>query len=131
MIGQKHTYKAFSKGRKPGLFVNFDQLPCSWIRIRIPNMHPDPDPGARSIPNTVCIRIRIQNSQTMLSHANPDSQHCKLGSVYVCYYSLQYTVNTWRILPSTLHIFGQGLEAICVMRIIQRAKGHTIKNLNT
>ncbi len=32
----------FSKGRKPGLFVNFDQFPCSWIRIRIPNMYPNP-----------------------------------------------------------------------------------------
>jgi hypothetical protein len=31
------------KGRKPGLFVNFGQFPCSWIRIRIPNT--DPDPG--------------------------------------------------------------------------------------
>jgi hypothetical protein len=37
VIGQKHPYegkKAFSKGRKPGLFVNFGQLP-----------DPDPDPG--------------------------------------------------------------------------------------
>ncbi len=32
------------KGRKPGLFLNFGQFPCSWIRIRIPNT--DPDPGA-------------------------------------------------------------------------------------
>ncbi len=31
------------KGRKPGLFVNFGQFPCSWIRIRIPNT--DADPG--------------------------------------------------------------------------------------
>ncbi len=42
--GKKHTYeatKAFLKGRKPGLFINFGQFPCS--RIRIPNF--DPDPG--------------------------------------------------------------------------------------
>jgi hypothetical protein len=33
------------KVKKPGLFVNFEQFPCSWIRIifRIPNA--DPDPG--------------------------------------------------------------------------------------
>jgi hypothetical protein len=27
----------FLKGRKPVLFVNFGQFPCSWIWIRIPN----------------------------------------------------------------------------------------------
>jgi hypothetical protein len=46
----KKTYegsKAFLKGRKPGLFVNFGQF-CPWIRIRIripipiPNTDPDP-----------------------------------------------------------------------------------------
>jgi hypothetical protein len=26
----------FLKGRKPVLFVNFGQFPCSWIQIRIP-----------------------------------------------------------------------------------------------
>ncbi len=35
--------KALFNSRKPGLFVNFVQLPWSWIRIRIPNT--DPDPG--------------------------------------------------------------------------------------
>jgi hypothetical protein len=42
---QKHTYqgtKASLKGRKPFLFVKFAQFPCSCIRIRIPNTHPDP-----------------------------------------------------------------------------------------
>ncbi len=29
------TTKAVLKGRKPGLFVNFGQFQCSWIRIRI------------------------------------------------------------------------------------------------
>jgi hypothetical protein len=29
-------------GRKPGLFVNFGLLPCSWIRFRLPNTDPDP-----------------------------------------------------------------------------------------
>ncbi len=35
--------KAFLKGRKPGLFVNFSQFTCSWIRmrIRIPNTDSD------------------------------------------------------------------------------------------
>ncbi len=36
------------KGWKSGLFVNFGQLTCSWIRIRIPNqeslINADPDP---------------------------------------------------------------------------------------
>jgi hypothetical protein len=31
------------KGRKPGLFVNFGQFPCSWTWIRIPNIDPDPE----------------------------------------------------------------------------------------
>jgi hypothetical protein len=33
--------KAFLKGRKPDLFFNFGQFPCSRIRIRIPNTYPD------------------------------------------------------------------------------------------
>jgi hypothetical protein len=37
--------KAFSKGKKPGLFVNFGQFPCSWIRIRIRITYTDPDAG--------------------------------------------------------------------------------------
>jgi hypothetical protein len=44
-MGQK-TYhevtKTFLKGRKPGLFVNVDQFPFSWIRIRFPNADLDP-----------------------------------------------------------------------------------------
>ncbi len=35
--------KAFIKIRRPGLFLNFWQISCSCIRIRIPNT--DPDPG--------------------------------------------------------------------------------------
>jgi hypothetical protein len=46
--------KAFLKGRKPGLFVNFGQFPCYWTRIRIPNTR-------------IC--IRIQDSQM---NAEPD-----------------------------------------------------------
>ncbi len=43
---KKYTYegtKAFLKGRKPGLFENFSQFTCSWIRIRIriPNTNSD------------------------------------------------------------------------------------------
>jgi hypothetical protein len=44
-IGQNHTYdgkKVFWKGRKPGLFVNLGQFPCTWILIHIPNTYPDP-----------------------------------------------------------------------------------------
>jgi hypothetical protein len=55
--------KPFFKGRKPGLFVNFGQFPCSWIRIRIPNTDPDPrqpnDCGSRWIR----IRIWIHNTE--------------------------------------------------------------------
>jgi hypothetical protein len=36
--------KAFLNGRKPSLFVNFDQFPFSWILIRI-HSHTDPDLG--------------------------------------------------------------------------------------
>ncbi len=58
-IGQETSTKAFLKGRKPGLFLNFGQFPCSRIRIRIPNT--DPDPGAAK-----SMRIRpdldLQNS---------------------------------------------------------------------
>jgi hypothetical protein len=41
---KQRNYKgteAFLIGRKPVLFVNFDQFPCSWILIRIPNTDPD------------------------------------------------------------------------------------------
>jgi hypothetical protein len=38
-----HDTKAILKGWKSGLFVNFGQFPCSWIRICIPTT--DPDPG--------------------------------------------------------------------------------------
>jgi hypothetical protein len=48
--------------RKPGLFVNFGQFPCSRIRIRIPNKAPDPG-TAKSMP--------IQ--------ADPDPQHYRNG----------------------------------------------------
>jgi hypothetical protein len=34
--------KTFLIDRKPGLFVNFGQFPCSWIRIHIPNTDTDP-----------------------------------------------------------------------------------------
>jgi hypothetical protein len=65
VIGKKHSYedkKDFWKGRKPELFENFGQFPCSWIwafTIRMRNRvqdsqmnvyriqvdpHPDPDP---------------------------------------------------------------------------------------
>ncbi len=57
VTSQKHTYegaKAFLKGRKPCLLVNFCKFPCSWIRIHIPNTDPDPDPGQ---PNQCGIRI--------------------------------------------------------------------------
>jgi hypothetical protein len=41
-----HTYvgkKNLVTGWKSGLFVNFGKFSCSWIRIQILNM--DPDPG--------------------------------------------------------------------------------------
>jgi len=37
--------KIFLKGRKPDLFVNFNQFLCSWVRIRIRIPNTDPDPG--------------------------------------------------------------------------------------
>ncbi len=41
----KNLIFASLKGWKSGLFVNFGQFPCSWIRIRIPNSDQDLDPG--------------------------------------------------------------------------------------
>ncbi len=46
VIGHKHISdgtKTFRKGRTPGLFDNFGQFLCFWIRIRHPNTDPDPD----------------------------------------------------------------------------------------
>jgi hypothetical protein len=48
VIRHKHTgtyvgTKAILKGLTLGLFLDFAQFPCSWIRSRIPNT--DPDPG--------------------------------------------------------------------------------------
>jgi hypothetical protein len=40
VIGQKIPMKY--EGRKPGLFVNYGQFPCSWIRIRISIPNTDP-----------------------------------------------------------------------------------------
>jgi hypothetical protein len=38
----------------------FGKIPCSWIRIRIPNKDPDTDPGEPS--QCGCMRIRIRNT---------------------------------------------------------------------
>jgi hypothetical protein len=35
--------KAILKSWKSGLFVNFGQFPCSWIRIQIRIANTDPD----------------------------------------------------------------------------------------
>ncbi len=55
VIGKKkHTFegtRALQKARKPSLFVNFGEFPCSWIRIRIPNMDPDPGQPKNADPN--------------------------------------------------------------------------------
>jgi hypothetical protein len=40
-----------AKKKKPGLFVNFGEFPCSWIRIRIPIMDPDPGQPKNADPN--------------------------------------------------------------------------------
>ncbi len=66
--GQKRTYegtKAFLKGRKPGLFVNFGQFPCSWIQIRI------------RISNTDRIQDTLMNADPSGSGSDPDPQHWK------------------------------------------------------
>jgi hypothetical protein len=52
LIGQ-HTYegtRAFSKDRKQGLFFNFGESPCSWIRIWIPIFNTDPDQNLEQLP---------------------------------------------------------------------------------
>jgi hypothetical protein len=49
--------KAFFKGRKPGFFLNFGQLPCFWIRILIPNT--DPDLGQPNECGSMRIQIRL------------------------------------------------------------------------
>ncbi len=45
ILHEKYT-KAFLKGWNSGIFVNFGQFLCSWIRIHIPDM--DPDQGESS-----------------------------------------------------------------------------------
>jgi hypothetical protein len=50
---------------KSGIFVNFGQFPCSWIRIRIPN--------------TVQIGIRIQESQIEAEPGGSGSIIIKIG----------------------------------------------------
>jgi hypothetical protein len=67
----KHT-KAFLKGWNLGLFVNFGQFLCSWIRNRIPDMVPD-----QGEPNQ-CGSMRILTQKAGLSipsisKYNPDS----------------------------------------------------------
>jgi hypothetical protein len=59
-IHTKVRYRAFLKGRKPGLFVNFGLFPCSWIRIHIPNT--DPDLRQQNKCGSRLIRIRIHIS---------------------------------------------------------------------
>jgi hypothetical protein len=68
VMGKKHRYegtKAFLKGRKPGLFVNFGKFPYYWIGICIPNKDPDPDP---ELPNE---RIRLQNTEFRTTQCRP------------------------------------------------------------
>jgi hypothetical protein len=64
--GQKNNiskYKSLFKWQEPGLFVNFCQFLCSWIRIRIPNTDPDPGPpnecgsGSTALLKTVFVKI--------------------------------------------------------------------------
>jgi hypothetical protein len=55
------TY-AFLKERKSGLFVNFGQFQCSWIRIRIPNIQHGSG-------------YRIAKSMRIYADPNPDPQH--------------------------------------------------------
>jgi hypothetical protein len=52
----KHCYegtKAFLKVKEQGLFAYFNQIPCSWIRIRIPNTDPDSQTNADPDPHTL------------------------------------------------------------------------------
>ncbi len=44
-----------------GLFVNFDQFPCYWIRIRIRIPYTDPDPGKPNQYGSMQIRIWTLN----------------------------------------------------------------------
>ncbi len=48
--------KPFGK-QETRLSVNFGQLPCTWIRIRIPNADPDPDPEPQNQCGSMWIRI--------------------------------------------------------------------------
>ncbi len=63
VIGKKkYTYegtKAFLKGRKPGLSVNFGQFQCSWIRIR--TLDTDLDLDIRQ--SSMRIQIRMHNTE--------------------------------------------------------------------
>jgi hypothetical protein len=66
--------EAFSKGKKLGLFDNFDQFPCSWIRIRIRIPNTDPDPGQ---PNQCG-----SGSATLLWISSPVVLHLKGGKLH-------------------------------------------------
>ncbi len=62
---KNHTYegtKAFLEGRQTGLFVNVDQFPSAWIRIRIPNTDPDPRQPKECGSRRIRIRVRIHNT---------------------------------------------------------------------
>jgi hypothetical protein len=49
-------------GWKSGLFVNFDQFPCSWIRTRIRIPNTDPDPGKTNQCGSMRFRIQTHNT---------------------------------------------------------------------
>jgi hypothetical protein len=94
--------QSFLKGRKPGLFVNFDKFPCSWIRARI--------------------SIRIQDSQM---NADLDPQHCILTSLCCKILEAQLRIS----IPNTVQIrisntFPRGfllLNTICVVRFSKQS----------
>jgi hypothetical protein len=62
--------KAFLKCRKPGLFVNFGQFPCSWIRIRIPNPYPGQPINADSDPQVVDHNTSLLLVIAVLAHTD-------------------------------------------------------------
>jgi hypothetical protein len=60
--------KTFLIAGNQGLFVNFGQYSCSWIRIRIPNKEPDPGqhvtaPWQRRLRQLLCWRPSCSNSR--------------------------------------------------------------------
>ncbi len=118
------------------LCINSFSKFCSFKRSRVIFLkYPFSQTKSNSVNLILSVRelhlaysIRIQDSQSNDDPATPDSQHCKLGSVYIttlcCKHLADFAINTPNIWPRI-----RGNLCYAQKPIIQRAKGHTIKKL--